>query len=1361
LKLKNINTMVERLKNILDEDNLNKRLKAKFIGFWKIIVLSLLFSGAVAYAFLAMKNLVYNSEYSRTLSFQSLRLDKSKQYIFVRDFSVIPDTNTILIPIGRVNMPDSLGILFHNGTEWRLRLTDRLRKNDEDDTIETIFYPFCRRLNAPYPFRFFHYLDTPTQSDLKAGVLFNNASRRDRFIIQIKEQNGEYYLTRGVAAFRSRNVPISNKRQNDIELNFFKNSSTSDNSKFVFNFPIFGSQNQPERRFITIIGDSINYDGIFKPIEGRSLYFSINDCVFLLKNNYNNRAKTILPLLFSFLVIFSISMLIRLFVLIHRKTRPSGKRNLIQIEQFNLLSLRVLFNCIILLGFPILLLKVQGDESRLWSITLLAFALNINWIVPIKYFSKIAKKCASWLSEKTKKLTRCFSEKTKSIAFYGFSVFLVFAAIIAIWLSSSNELVVIGSIRIPVLKVTALIFVFLPFAFGFIKKHLLKTDVFNKFATEDNGQHSSREDEQEEKQKTLFSFSCYLLATVIAFIIALLSSDSATFMFTLLGVLLMFFINIRGLWRSIKTGSFYITRDWRDIKVSSLSLLLILIIALFIIGGFLAFGKINAFGIPFSSIMPNKWQTSLVLGIFLMVVFGFVLFKLFKRFKTPLKGFAIAMVVISCFGGFWLSDDMGEKEYRFLSVIKFPNDTTFDNNPNFSVYASRETIANKIFILNSVGNRFSPDFKTIVLPENRSVFWNDYAILWSFRIGGWSWFWLYFGVLFMLAYTIVSLLIIFSKTIKLDSTHKKASYNTRIIIGLNLLLAILLVQYFYTFLGNFWTLPLTGQSPGLLSPSNWEYVFHIILINYLYVYLVSTIESRKEAIQQSTTQSAKTFSYVRTKIRSSWFPFLVFLLCIGALFFQRNKINSYIRENNEMSWEIVQDNAVISHYIGLRENYGKDTLRTLAHGSFAVMRGNAQEQRRFRNLLRIYHQSDDVRTRHRVTTEGIAHRTNIDSITNIRSEFWGIDFTNCDFGDSVIVFHKFANSSPVRFISNRYYGGCPPGAETIIFELQGNLNRALKDWARRINAHSGFKMLGGSIIIAENNTGYIRASASYPLIYNHNLFSILYEERRINDILRQHNVVSRIRINRNDRNYINFSEQNMIPGSIVKPLLVYAGLHFLPPNTFSKTELNNILGRSQNPPTERMFRSLFVENDYFNDANILFRNDFGFPIYNRHFRTDRAYHSHAIGLQQPLIFRNIVQAYMRIGTGRKIELTYEKRRGADFDKLSLDSTQLEVLRTAMRSCLQRGGTAYHHIGRRAALGIADNGYLAKTGTAQIEQRVGHNNTSAFIIVTERYTIGIQLFGIVPGATLYRATGENLHATGLFRELVQNEIITLR
>jgi len=373
--------MIHRILNKINNTTFNNA---------KLVVITLLFVSSLIYAFSAMMSIVYNSEYSRTLSFQSLKLDKSKKYLFNKEYKVSGSENTVVIPMGRVNMPDSLCTLYYD-KEWKLKLTDNLRKNNKDSTQGTIFFPFCRldeQINNKFVWFHNSIKKTPTQNNLLKGIRFNNASDRDPFVIKIEEKNNEYFLSKGLAFFKNRNVPITNEKKNFVELDFCINGDVFGDSKYIFSFPFFGSQNQPERKNIIIENNYIKYNETVKPIAHDIFTFSVNNCVFQLKNNYSSTVKYIvLPLLVLMIAFFSWHMLIRLYTLTSKEQNPRQK-NLIKVEQFNILSLRILFNCIILLGFPILLLKAQESEIRLGLIAFAVFVLNINWINVINWLTK-------------------------------------------------------------------------------------------------------------------------------------------------------------------------------------------------------------------------------------------------------------------------------------------------------------------------------------------------------------------------------------------------------------------------------------------------------------------------------------------------------------------------------------------------------------------------------------------------------------------------------------------------------------------------------------------------------------------------------------------------------------------------------------------------------------------------------------------------------------------------------------------------------------------------------------------------------------------------------------------------------------
>jgi len=1400
------------------------RYNNQIISNIKLAVLGLLFVLSACYAVSAMFGLIYNNEYSQTLSFHSLKLDKSKTYLFVKDFQVTTSPDTIIIPMGRVNMPENLCALYYN-EEWKLKLTDNLRKNDEDAAKEKILYPFCR-LNKiagkefhfskkifKNKYKFFDSKKTPRQDDLKEGVKFSYNVSGNAFIVQIDEKNGKWYLTKGAVFLPTskRSVPISNKNTNIVEINFCTNGSTSGENKYAFAFP-FLQNGQPAIDSIVVKnGKLINKENIDK-----NGFIYRNDCVFQLKNNYNDLIKYIIfPLLFCVIAGFSLHFFLQMRYL-NNKTQNLEQRNLIKTEQFNILSLRLIFNCIILLGFPILLLKTQYDENakRLVWIVLLAVILNINWKVFIGWYVNASFKSRSfWVVCFVLSVLVGIFTKSVLVLLLVFSIiimlkwfvwliknnsqyipYIVSISILLITIAtffSSNELVFA---KIPVLKFTTMIFILLPFL---ISKNLFKP-IIEKISNTpqiqewfNNEKHHHGENHSDYISNTLLNIIRYFLLIVIVFIIWQFSDDSAAFMFTFFGIVLIFFTSFGKFWRFAKPsnvnfekGSFIKIISNLKNKDNFAFLLLLLFCITSVIVGYIVI------------ICPEKYRISCYQFAFIYVVIIIILSLTVFYGNKELIGLRIATIFLTAFsfvGGVLLSEELDEKKYRFRSFLDFPdNEELYSKYPD--IESSRETVAGQIFLLNSV-DFFNADFKTVVLPEFKTVFFSDYAILWSFKTGGWLWFWIYLGVLLMLAYIIISLMIILSKSIRLKN-QKKAYYSSEISAGLNLLLAVLLVQYIYTFLANFWCLPLTGQSSGLLSPTIWEYVFHIIIINYLYFYLVSSFDNRKEKTKFNDVRR-NIPDYITTK--GNLLLFLSLFLFGGIVWFkiQHDKINDYIpkqkyiekrferrtfddetfeiytivdtiktivAKENEMSWDIVKDSALTFY-----KSLSKDSLLILAHEIFPkVMTENKDALKKYRYYIWAHYESDNA-NKYSKHIDYFKVNTNIDSITKTK------EILSKDNKDT-IGYLKFVNGNSAKFVNNKYYGGCPPDAQTIDFELQVKLNRLLEEWAVKIDEKGTYKMIGGSIIVAENKTGEIRASASYPLMRNENRYSVLYKEKELNDSLKEYHkelndnlrerhfdtIFEKIKDMPNNNNYTNLSEYKMMPGSIVKPLLAYSALLFMNDKYSRNTkDFNDVLSKSLPKPTEAMFQDLFVENNFFGKADTMFRNDFGFGVYYHRFdsikeaivqnvQKNNIYSSHAIGLQHKLVFKNIVQAYMRIKTGKKVVLKYENNENENFDTLkTLNNTQFEILRNAMKDCLKTGTAK--DVG--SELKISNLGYLAKTGTAEIMGDKTKNRTSAFIIVTDSLTIGIQLYGVVPG------NQTDLHAKDLYKKKIHNIVFS--
>jgi len=114
--------------------------------------------------------------------------------------------------------------------------------------------------------------------------------------------------------------------------------------------------------------------------------------------------------------------------------------------------------------------------------------------------------------------------------------------------------------------------------------------------------------------------------------------------------------------------------------------------------------------------------------------------------------------------------------------------------------------------------------------------------------------------------------------------------------------------------------------------------------------------------------------------------------------------------------------------------------------------------------------------------------------------------------------------------------------------------------------------------------------------------------------------------------------------------------------------------------------------------------------------------------------KKVLKAYVRIKNGYKVEPTYFSDIEEDsLNKLGLSDEKLNMLRSAMKKTLSiNKATALDvHYSLKAKNVSGYNDFMAKTGTAEKKGKPDNNITSSFILVTDKYAIGIQLFGDIP------------------------------
>ena len=418
-----------------------------------------------------------------------------------------------------------------------------------------------------------------------------------------------------------------------------------------------------------------------------------------------------------------------------------------------------------------------------------------------------------------------------------------------------------------------------------------------------------------------------------------------------------------------------------------------------------------------------------------------------------------------------------------------------------------------------------------------------------------------------------------------------------------------------------------------------------------------------------------------------------------------------------MRWDIA--NQLSSQY----QKPKSDSLEFFAREAF-----ENEERAKFKMLHQQYYNDENLASPNfAVTTSYINCNTNIDSINCIKKTA----FETKD--NDLYAYTKNVNTIPVEAISNPFYSGCPLKAKSINYDIQKVANTALQNWAVKINADkaNNHEMVSGCIIIAKND-GQILVSSSYPFLFNENKYHLKYVENNINerfDFKFKYYTV---------KDYINFSEYDQMPGSIVKPLLAYCGLKVLPSSNknISSKNLNYFIGYSDPTIAFTLFKQLANINAI-DTVKQLYKNDFSIMQFydlnsdNVLTKDDKTLKSYAIGQQNKLTFKDIVQSYTRIKTGKKVLYTYDiPDTSRHFESISLADEKLKLLQTAMKYPLRNGTAA--NVGKEFKnMKINYSNYLAKTGTAQIADDPNHNKTSSFIIVTDKYTIGIQLFGDLP------------------------------
>lgn len=1162
----------------------------------KILFLFLTFIMCSYYAYASLDKIVFNDVFPKSIKIKYIELNPKKVYLFSKD----PDykyciNDTLVIPHGKKNYPNDLFVLFNDG-EWKVKLFEKIRKNNKVIN-EDIFYPWCCTQDDDTTF-FEKKSIICEDTLLKKGIKFNYSYGRpsDRLAIKIIKINEKYFLDGNFPYLRV-SYPVSDTKENIYSINNCISGSISD-SKYIFSVPILNNSDFNSRTNIIISKNDFISGHIKRKLFGDNDYVLLNSLLFEVKKNYSSIDRMCLFFSFSLLFITGIYSVFRLYMLNNRYLH----RNLIVLEQTNLLILRVVFINIILLGYPLMIIKVKDDPQRLYLYSLLVFIFSINlvWLIKkiITRYEKV--KNQYWLLSRI----NVFIEKIRGylIRLLSADVILVLIAFVVFLMSvKSSQEKLFG---VPVIHVAKILYVLLPF--------VMLSDLVKRL------------------EKTRFSIMlgvpiAYLLVLILSFAILIATKDFATPIFTFLALFLIV---------ALQKENVSFVFDWiRERKV-----------------------------------------------FFVIIIVSFVCIYYYNNHDIYT----------------WFNS----KVYRFASTLFLPNHEMFSAVDE----QEKQTVAQQVYLIKtalSYGFVF-PEFRINVLPAWRSTFFSDYAVLWGFIIGGYLFIFMYFMSLLYLSYAVISILVNINKKIPLvDGTF--VVYGAKYVQVLNILLSLLLVQYVYTFLSNLWLLPVTGQSPGVLCPSYFEMLFHVILLNVLFWYYGK--EKKHEKYDSDVDV------YTKIKRNSAIIILVIFLVSMFFLFVRLK----YIYEiKNELSLVIKKDEKVAAlEYGDLVEK-----AQVAIGDKNPIM---------YMSLLNKYYDNDYIAIdEFKVSVRNVKNNVDLDSVNFLKKHYF---YAN---KDTFYTVEKFVNYRKKAFINNKYFSGFPVESNTVIYGLQKYLNQSLEDWSKKIDSHEeeGYKMIGGVIYIVENRTGNILASASYPFLYNENYCHLSYVEKKMRKI-------DSVRIkNKENQQYLNMGEQDLMPGSIVKPLLAYCGMDVLERYGFiiGDKDLKYFIGHSDAEYATSLFELLSVNIERLKNTHeeqFAFKQFYDLEQNDIPFLDRGEIRSYAIGQQNKVMFRNVVQSYIRIMIGEKIKCSYYKEKNNSVkDKMSLKNDLMAELKSAMNTTLINGTAKDVGVAMQTN-DINIDGYLAKTGTTQIGKNKNHNRTSSFILVSNKYTIGIQLYGDLP------------------------------
>lgn len=655
------------------------------------------------------------------------------------------------------------------------------------------------------------------------------------------------------------------------------------------------------------------------------------------------------------------------------------------------------------------------------------------------------------------------------------------------------------------------------------------------------------------------------------------------------------------------------------------------------------------------------------------------------------------------------------KTYRIVAPYTSPESDKLE----MANQSDRESYSSLLLNLKNIEGSAAPGFNDLIIPGNmRSTMHSDFAFHWALTFGGWLFFFLFLAIIFLMLSKLLLLLYCSIRVCRVKQDEVFIFPTSRSAEFVRFLLAFTIIGFTYPIASNLLLIPLTGQSIPVLSISNVEVIFLVVLI----VSLENIFNNPSHYVIGKTK-----YSYGDTRKSIFWGLSIIVVLFASALTL---KFISRHLAPEELNWR----KHVSDEHIKLEGQIpDKNDKQALVDFAKTVIGNddltNVQKLKKpvLKNLAALYYSGNRyTETIHESTsffnsTEKMRNQMSVDSFFSVKRKLISGPFE--PYGKIFSMAQK-VNNHLQNNVSNKFYNCIPLNATSINADLTAECNDSLAKHLSEINIADNI----GSVMVIDNRTGGIVVNSSFPFDAEVNTNQVYYFIGSLKKTLVAYCALT---IDENyklkeygDKSFEEFikTSDDYFAASLLKDLL-----------TNHQTEFENIL---QNDFGLALYSNM---NESYLDL-MPTSQDFSKPL-----DRNNTIYRQAIGQQRPYKFLDVVEWYARIASMTKLTVNYsgESKR---YNDLSISLSEYNFLKKALNSVLIGKGTANMVGSTLLQHGIEINNFTSKTGTAEKSDQTG-NSSSSFIIADDRYTIGVMLKGTIP------ENNERLAAKDLFSKLI--------